>query len=192
VQPFSRGYKLPDGVVLPNGAGWNEGELRYGLAFARTCGREPDRSGASPWPMLGGAWAFRRPLLERHGLYDACVVGGGDQAIGYALFGDFGAAVRPIHMNPLQEAHYLRWAEPLYREVRGNVGYVEGRMGALWHGEAKDRRYIERHRGLAPFGFDPERDLARGPEGAWRWATEKPEMHRYVAEYFASRNEDAA
>ena len=192
VQPFSRAYKLDEGITLANLESWNEAERRYGLAFVRTCGRELDYSLGFPWPVFGGAWAFRREFLERHGLYDACVVGGGDQALGMALFGDYAEAIGPIRMNPRQEAHYLRWAQPVFGDVRGDVGFVEGRLGTLWHGEAKARKYIQRHEGLAPFGFDPDLDLLPGPEGAWRWATDKPEMHRYVRDYFASRNEDGA
>ena len=189
VQPFSRAYALPAGVTRPDA--WNQEKVGYGLAYATTSGREVDFSDGPTWPVYGGAWAFRRRLLERHGLYEACVMGGGDQALGCALFGDYAEAIRPIHMNPRQEAHYLRWAEPLYREVRGDVGFVEGRLGTLWHGTVKERKYIRRHQDLAPFGFAPDEDLRPGSDGPWRWASDKPAMHRYVREYFASRNEDS-
>jgi hypothetical protein len=190
VQPFTRACQLPAGVTRPDAAAWDEGNGLYGVAFAKR--RELDYSDGTSWPVYGGGWAFRRPLLERHGLYEACVVGGGDQALGCALFGDYPEAIGPSHMNAEQEAHYLRWAEPLYREVRGDVGFVEGRLGTLWHGEAKERKYISRHQGLAPFAFAPDRDLRPGTDGAWRWASDKPAMHHYVREYFASRNEDGA
>jgi hypothetical protein len=33
-------------------------------------------------------------------------------------------------------------------------------------------------------------DLAVGPSGAWEWASCKPELHRWAADYFRLRNED--
>ena len=35
----------------------------------------------------GHVWAARRELLQRHGLYDACITGGGDTAIASAAYG---------------------------------------------------------------------------------------------------------
>ena len=47
-----------------------------------------------------------------------------------------------------------------------------------------------RHTGLEKFGFDPFEDIALDTAGLWRWASPKPEMHRFVADYFAQRRED--
>jgi hypothetical protein len=39
----------------------------------------------------GGAWAARRSLVEKHGLYDAAIVGGGDELFSHAVSGSLGA-----------------------------------------------------------------------------------------------------
>lgn len=39
-------------------------------------------------------------------------------------------------------------------------------------------------------GFDPNADLRPGIDGAWRWASDKPELHATVRQYFYSRDED--
>lgn len=39
------------------------------------------------YPNIGMAWAARRELLEQHGFYDGCVIGGGDSALICAAFG---------------------------------------------------------------------------------------------------------
>ena len=43
---------------------------------------------------------------------------------------------------------------------------------------------------MVPFRLDPDEDIRLTVEGLWRWATDKPEMHAYVREYFALRRED--
>jgi hypothetical protein len=43
---------------------------------------------------------------------------------------------------------------------------------------------------MAPFRFDPHKDIVLTAEGLWRWGTDKPEMHAYVREHFAGRRED--
>ncbi|MGH7789762.1 MAG: hypothetical protein ACRERC_23040 [Candidatus Binatia bacterium] len=136
----------------------------------------------------GGAWAARRELLEVHGLYDACIIGGGDLALAAAVHGRFDVATRT--MNDRQAEHYLQWARPWHDRLAGQASVLDGALSHLWHGEFGDRRYRQRHEGLRPFAFDPFEDLALDHNGAWRWNTDKPAMHAYVLAYFASRRED--
>lgn len=68
----------------------------------------------------GGAWAAQRGALEEYGIYDACIIGGGDLALAAALHGRFDVATRT--MNERQADHYLRWARPcMTRLGRGPV-----------------------------------------------------------------------
>jgi hypothetical protein len=140
----------------------------------------------------GLAWASRRELLERHGLYDACILGTGDRTILSAALGRFDCGSRATFMNERRTAHYLAWARPYFADVGGRVGYLSGRLFHLWHGELVDRRYDERHRAFARFDFDPLTDIALDPGGSWRWSSDKPAMHAFVRRYFESRREDGA
>ena len=108
-----------------------------------------------------------------------------------AALGCFEAAEQVILMNPAQRKDYRAWAEPFHENVGERVGCLDQKLYHLWHGDLRDRRYRERHEGLRRFDFDPEKDLALSESGCWRWASHKPEMHRYVNDYFASRREDA-
>jgi hypothetical protein len=150
--------------------------------------RTKDRSNGDV--ATGMAWAGRRDLLERHGFYDACIIGGGIRAMACAAYGCFDNIIATHAMNPRQQDHFLAWARPFFDSVKGEVSFIDADIHHLWHGDLSQRRLDERHQGLAAFDFDPNRDIALDPNGCWRWNSEKPAMHEYIRNYFASRNED--
>ncbi len=191
VQPFATAIRLPrdrqeylgDGDVLPS----------FGAVYAADPGRvrggDYDKHGET-----GLAWAARRTLLAQCGLYDACIIGGGDHVIAHAMCGDWTSVCidRLIGGDNAHRSHVRRWAAAFYPHVRGAIGYVPGSVLHLWHGERAYRRYSLRHKELDRFGFDPDHDLRVGEAGCWEWARDKPEMHRWAAAYFAERLEDGA
>jgi hypothetical protein len=136
----------------------------------------------------GLAWAGRREVLDRHGLYDANIIGAGDKVTISGALGKIEDGARSSLMNPRRAVHYRAWAKPFFEAVRGSVGYVPGRIFHLWHGDLQDRRGAERHTWLA--GFDPFADIALDACGCWRWSSDKPDLHRVVRDYFESRRED--
>jgi hypothetical protein len=196
VQLFHQRHNLPAGSlpeVTPSaGAPGIAHSIAYELAHRRV---SPDviaeGSIVGRWGiMLGLAWAARRDLLETHGLYDAGILGGGDRALAAAAFGQFDALGEAWCPNRRQSEHFHAWARPFHETVRGQVEYVEGAIHHLWHGDRQDRRYRTRYADFRRFDFDPFRDIAVDSNGSWRWSTDKPEMHRYVENYFLSRRED--
>lgn len=138
----------------------------------------------------GLAWAARRELLESHGLYDTCILGSGDRAILCAALGIFESSMNAVAMRGRQSEHYLAWARPFYHAAKGRVGFVDGRILHLWHGDLRNRKYAYRNEELGRFGFDPFSDVELDPSGCWRWNSSKPDMHEYVRGYFESRKED--
>jgi len=138
----------------------------------------------------GLAWAIRREIIDRHGFFDACIVGGGDTALASAAKSCFDAVMKAHHMNERQRERYMMWARPFYEAVRGEVGYLDAQIYHLWHGEYRNRRRARRHEDLQQFQFDPFTDIAEAANGSWRWATAKPELHNYVRNYLSSRRED--
>jgi hypothetical protein len=161
-------------------------KLRAGLAthdeLRRNNGQLERRS------TTGLGWASPRRLVERHGFYDACILGGGDRVGLAAALGEFGHACESQSMNDRRARHFLGWARPYFEAVRGRVDAIPGRLFHLWHGDLVNRRYQERFRILE--GFDPYADVTLDPEGVWRWSSDKPELHAAVRAYFAKRNED--
>ena len=128
-------------------------------------------------------------MVEEHGLYDACILGGGDTAIACAGLGDFDSAVHALRMTRRHAEHYRAWARPFCDTVRGGVGSLDGRILHLWHDDPAHRRALERNLTLERFEFDPFADIMLEGNGVWRWNSCKPEMHQYVSNYFASRSE---
>lgn len=138
----------------------------------------------------GVAWVGHREFLETHGFYDACIIGGGDNAFAAAVYGCGEAAEAQQAMNERRSDHYRRWAGPAWDAAQGRVDFIEGRVFHLWHGSVADRAYEKRHREFARFHLDPFEDIALAASGAWKWSSAKPAMHAFVREYLVSRRED--
>lgn len=229
-QPCDSLHRLERAQTTYAGTGY------FRRSFACQLQRRPEsaliRGVAHGFP--GGAWAARRSLIERHGLYDAEILGGNDELFAHALGGGFGSpcvrgitgaerterprlvdrivdrlaripwphwlanryVARSVAVRPTPSAgealfgHYLRWAEGLYQDVRGQVGCVPGMALHLWHGDPVNRRYVARTAMLERHHFDPSRDLRVNAHGVWEWSSDKAELHQAVARYFLSRRED--
>jgi hypothetical protein len=138
----------------------------------------------------GVAWAARRELLETHGFYDGCIIGGGDTVMLRAAYGYFDVVIRKLQLTAPEQRRYLAWGVPFHDAVRAQVGFVDGDVLHLWHGEPRHRKYGIRNRQLQYFQFDPFTDIVVGENGCWRWASDKPQLHDYVRDYFVGRRED--
>jgi len=173
VQPWSQ-------VIHLDRDGHDTDRIEY--SAAAVVGRHLDE-----FPHPGFAWAARRDVLERHALYDRHPVGAGDAFWAWACFGEFGHEVLSRHNDAMQRS-FRRWALPVFAEIRGDVGHLDGTIRHLWHGEPRNRRYMERLAALVD--FDPDVDLKLGSAGNYVWATDKPRLHAAVARYFAERKDD--
>jgi hypothetical protein len=141
----------------------------------------------------GMAWAARRDVLQRHGLYDSCVIGGGDTALMRAAYDKHtGRVVKRLQLFGRARDHYVIWANGFHDEVRGRVGVLPGSIHHLWHGDLENRRYQLRHSDLARHDFDPWTDIRLSDDGAWRWASDKPALHALLSDYFHSRQDDGS
>jgi hypothetical protein len=189
LQPFSHVHRMP-----PD---WKPGQTRppaellrsvpfliaSGMPEAVCLGTPASRIHCSP----GYAWAAHRHLLEKHLLYDVCIVGGADTAMARAAYGHFEDAMR---LQYLHRNHYLAWAGPFFDSVCAKVAFVDGTLWHLWHGDTRFRRYRDRNEEMRRFEFDPFTDIAIDQNGVWRWNSDKHDLHDYVRSYFSSRRED--
>ncbi|HXQ20877.1 MAG TPA: hypothetical protein VN812_04340 [Candidatus Acidoferrales bacterium] len=191
VQPYTMAVRLPQDADRHRDA------ERVNRAFASIYPEAPQHLGEGDYDKHGDtglAWAARREALARCQLYDACIVGGGDHVMAHAMCGDWVSPCidRLLGAHSTRREHFVRWAKNVWTCVGGNVGCVPGAALHLWHGERSNRRYRLRHGELKRFGFDPETDVRIGRTGCLEWASHKPALHRWVKEYFRSREEDGA
>jgi len=195
VQLFTNSYYLPPGgLQVGEGRALVKGH-QQSAARAMRQGLSPDAVLGLKGATTGGrytgglAWAFRRELLAKHGLYDGCIIGGGDTAIALAAVGEFEAAERRHFMSVAQRRRYRAWGLPWFEAIRGDIDAVDGDLFHLWHGARKNRHFNSRHEHLARARFNPETDLRGESGGAWQWASDKPHLHRLLVDYFAARKE---
>lgn len=189
VQPFETAIWLPKDAITDDGSG------RVLPGFASRYVQNPmvARGGAfEAHGMPGFAWAARRQLLEEHGHYDACVIGGGDHLIAHAACGDWSSECFDwsVGLGSRQHLHFERWARRFHADVKGRIAFVPGRLLHIWHGSWDSRHYTSRHRHLKIHDFDPDLDIEIDGNGCWEWSSDKPELHSAVATYFALRLED--
>jgi hypothetical protein len=186
VQPFKTAIRLPRAHDAYRGLG----EVWSGFAWVSEVEPEVFAKDYIKHGHTGFGWAARRELLDRHGLYDACISGSGDHFMAHAMRGDLSMECRLCPVGPRFREHFRQWAQVFHADVRGRIRSAPGTLLHLWHGDTKDRRYAERHEQLIDLEFDPATDLRSGSDGLWEWAGEKPRLRRWMCAYFEGRNED--
>jgi hypothetical protein len=169
------------------GFGW----LReQGYSPLELCNPTWTNPGDYPPVSYGLGWAFRRELFAERGFYDPWIVGGGTRVHFFAAHGYWQEAAHAFRFHPAMQDHFCRWASGFHADVRGQWGHVPGAVLHLWHGAAARRKHRQRYEDFAQFDFDPTADLALDEYGAWRWNSDKRQMHQYLRDYFSGRQED--
>jgi hypothetical protein len=189
IQPFQK-------VLYPA-----KGDSSYSsdsIAFRESFGSSFSSASTKPLPgnfwkhgHTGFAWAARRDLLKNPGLYEACIVGDGDHVMAHAAYGDWDSAcVHNCIVGQAHRNHFRQWAAEFYKDAQGQIGYAAGTVLHLWHGEIPHKGAYQSLVKLQTHEFDPTRDIRIGSTGALEWNSSKPELHRSLQNYFASRRED--
>jgi hypothetical protein len=189
VQPFAEAVRLSRDALVPRG-----GDDVF-ESFASVFVNRPGELAHGKFELhghTGFAWAARRDLVARHGLYDACIAGSGDHVMAHAFAGDGDSPCvgRMIGRGGVHRAHYRRWARRLHEDVRRRLSFTPGRLLHLWHGTIENRRYAQRNRELLELAFDPREDIRISGTGCWEWASDKPDLHAWARRYFVERRED--
>jgi hypothetical protein len=188
VQPYSEVVR--HGWTVPGHA---DGE-RY-VSFARRFQQDPDAVLHAPFRRhghTGFAWAARREILERVGLYERAVAGGADHLMAHASCGDWNSNClrRTTGDSTAMLRHFQAWAQRWHAEVRSSISCVDTVVHHLWHGERRHRGYLHRARMLQTLGYDPWTDVEAPSGEPLRWCTDKPWLHQWMVYYFNSRHED--
>jgi len=160
----------------------------------------------------GFAWAAQRNILDKHGLYDACISGSADHMMAHVMYGDFkGPCIDRFLNMPDQtlvqkiqtfyqklikpvpnhfRTHFEDWASAFYNDIKGQVSFVDGFILHLWHGNLNNRLYLNRHNKLRRLNFNPTQDLKLKKNKTWEWNPHTKHLNNWAMEYFKQRHED--
>jgi len=189
VQPFSTYSCLRSDHTVES---VNTGFVHAWLAGGRMVGSQGVAGGT------GGAWAYTRNAWDTlNGMLETPILGSADWYMTYAL-----AGALDRHTYDKNTTEELERCAPAYIEsvnewcdraqtLDSRIGRVQCHAIHYWHGPYKARGYDWRWKILATHAFDPRTDLIRRPTGVLELAGNKPAMRDEIADYFASRNEDA-
>lgn len=143
----------------------------------------------------GLAWACTRQAWDQvGGLPDYAIWGGGDWHLSHCL-----VERKQNMVHSKMHANYKAMVERTYdkcvRNIRRNIGVVEGTVTHHWHGRKTGRGYAVKHRTLAKFGFDPITHLKRDSQGLWQLHDDGSESFVQIRDYLRviarERNEDS-
>jgi hypothetical protein len=144
----------------------------------------------------GYAWAARRELFDKCGLYDACLPGSSDHMMAHAFAAGMANSPcmeRTFGDSPEYGDHFKKWAVRARDLVNTRLGVVPGRILHLWHGDLADRRYGDLERHFRTLGFDPATHIRHDPNGMLEWTEDAPHhLKTWSLELFNGRNEDGA
>ena len=142
----------------------------------------------------GYAWAMRREIFDKVGLYEHSVVGSSDHFMAHVIYNTYGFCIEnALKSDSAQIAHLREWGQRFYAEVQGKFAVVPGKIVHLWHGDLKNRRYFLRMHDITDLGFDPFTDVEARPGKPLSWTNtglQKPGLAAYFSKYFAARQED--
>ena len=139
----------------------------------------------------GFAWACTRETWnELGGLPDFCVLGSADHHLALALIGKVRESV-PGGVSPAYLKLLLEIQQRCDNYIRHNIGYVKGTILHFWHGQFKNRKYIERWQILTKHGFDPAIHLKRDWQGLYQLDADAAKLRDDIRRYFRQRNEDS-
>lgn len=139
----------------------------------------------------GFAWAARREMFSNlGGLYSTTPVGHGDTVFALAVTN---GQIRDPHGNKygigINTLAHDQWADRIKGWVGNQTGIVDGECWHAWHGELKNRQYVQRSELLKT--FDHEEHLFINHQGILEWKLAAPQyMREYVVKYFENRQED--
>lgn len=128
---------------------------------------------------VGFAWGARREVLEQCPLYDKALIGGSDHILAHAAVGQVPHnCIAKSFTENLDEV--LEWSRQFYKATGGLVGYVEGDLYHIWHGDIANRQYLQR---IRDFTGETKTLSQRDKNGLYV----KPGKNAYMKRYYRQR-----
>jgi hypothetical protein len=188
-QPFTKCIRL-----LPNQRRPDAKNVEIWESFGYVWNNDSTKAKSSQFDLhghTGFAWAARREIFSESGLYDRAIAGTADHLMAHAAVGQIEhACIKHAFFSQSIRTHFSRWGKQFYEIVEGKIGYVNGDLWHLWHGELKNRRYLERTRELSRMGFNPLTDLVLNEIGLLEFSPNREDLRDWMKDYFQQRLED--
>ncbi|SMO68254.1 hypothetical protein SAMN06265349_10327 [Flavobacterium resistens] len=90
---------------------------------------------------VGFAWGARREILDAVPLFDKALIGGADYIIAHAAAGLIPNSNESSSDDVSQQA---LWSVDFHEVTEGKIGFVEGDLYHIWHGDIEKRQYAKR------------------------------------------------
>lgn len=141
-----------------------------------------------PFSSPGFAWAAKKDVFYDIGIYDKNIIGSGDTFLVDCYFDSWDIHGYAQKFNNFMKKDMMLWNNEL-RKKELTFDYLPVDIYHLWHGNLRNRKYMERHDIVLKHQYDPEKDI-KLENNVYEWVTDKKEMHEEIKSYFYSRNDD--
>lgn len=141
-----------------------------------------------PFSTPGFAWAAKRELFHDIKIYDKNIVGSGDTFMVDCLLDSWDIHGYAAKFTPKMKEHMQEYCSKL-KQKQPKIGYIPIDINHLYHGNLKNRSYMDRHQAILDNDYDPQKDI-KLENDVYEWATDKKSMHDSIKNYFFSRMED--
>ena len=141
-----------------------------------------------PFSTPGFAWAARRDMFSDIGIYDRNIVGSGDTFLVDCYFDSWEIHGYAQKFNSYMKQDMNEWRDK-FLVKNPKINYLPVDICHLWHGNLKNRRYMDRHDIILENNYDPKQDI-KLVNNVYEWASDKPNMHNSIKQYFYDRKED--
>jgi hypothetical protein len=133
---------------------------------------------------VGFAWGATRELLDEVPLYDKALIGGADHIIAHAAAGQIPhCCITKSFKDDIQDV--LSWSKLFYAFAKGKIGYVQGDLFHIWHGDINKRDYFNR---IVNFTSKAKEINIKDKNGLY--VAKDKESIKYMKNYFKQREVD--
>ena len=139
----------------------------------------------------GLTWSCTRWAFEKiEGLLDINIVGGGDNFFRNLFLNTLESWKMSYRIYNMSENYFnlLSQKQKIFQKNNFTLGYLNDDITHSWHGDRKNRKYVERFAILN--GFDPQLDLIRNSDGILNLSERGKRMKNEIMQYFIERKED--
>jgi hypothetical protein len=139
----------------------------------------------------GYAWAARRSAIsDLGGLGDIGILGSSDHHMATAFIGRVDDSIHS-DMSDSYKTYWHRWQDRAEKYIKRNIGFMDGLLCHYWHGNKKNRKYVDRWQILIKNKFDHELDLKKDVQGIYQLTERSISLRDDIRMYFEQRNEDS-